>query len=53
MDLLERTLERTGPVPVLLERDQSIPSLDALLDEVSRIEAVWTRAVARHAGDER
>jgi len=47
--LLERTLEKTGPVPVLLERDQAIPPLDELLAEVRRIEAIWTRATARHA----
>lgn len=49
MALLERTLEKTGPVPVLLERDQSIPPLEELLAEVRRIEDVWERAVARHA----
>lgn len=47
--LLERTLEKTGEVPVLLERDQSIPSLDALLDEVAVIKKIWTRATARKA----
>ncbi|HVH43776.1 MAG TPA: DUF692 domain-containing protein [Labilithrix sp.] len=46
--LLERTLEKTGPVPVLLERDQSIPPLDELLAEVRRVEAIWKRATARH-----
>lgn len=49
MALLERTLEKTGPVPVLLERDQSIPPLDVLLGEVRRIEDVWHRAVAKHS----
>jgi uncharacterized protein (UPF0276 family) len=49
MALLERTLERTGPVPVLLERDQSIPPLDQLLAEVARIDEVWQRATAKHA----
>ncbi|MBX3209412.1 MAG: DUF692 domain-containing protein [Labilithrix sp.] len=49
MALLERTLAKTGPVPVLLERDQSIPPLAELLDEVRRIDAVWQRAVAKHA----
>ncbi|AKV03035.1 hypothetical protein AKJ09_09698 [Labilithrix luteola] len=47
--LLERTLEKTGPVPVLLERDQSIPPLDELLSEVARIEAIWTRATSKAA----
>ncbi len=45
--LLERVLERTGPVPVLLERDQSIPKLDVLLEEVARIDAIWKRATAK------
>lgn len=44
---LERTLRKTGPVPVLLERDQSIPPLDVLLAEVAKIDAVYQRAVAK------
>jgi uncharacterized protein (UPF0276 family) len=44
--LLERVLARTGPVPVLLERDQNIPSLDTLLAEASRIRAIWSRFAA-------
>ena len=47
--LLERTLEKTGPVPVLLERDQAIPTLDELLAEVDKIKAIWTRATAKAA----
>ena len=42
--LLERALVRTGPVPVLLERDQAIPPLPELLAEVAKIKAIWTRA---------
>lgn len=49
LQLLERTLEKTGPVPVLLERDQTIPSLDTLLAEVARLKTIWSRAIARHA----
>lgn len=45
--LLERTLERTGPVPVLLERDQAIPALGDLLAEVAKIKVIWERAVAK------
>lgn len=45
--LLERTLERTGPVPVLLERDNAIPALAVLLDEVAKIKTIWERATAR------
>lgn len=47
--LLERTLEKTGPVPVLLERDQSFPPLEVLLAEVASIKTLWERAVKRHA----
>ncbi|WP_394824628.1 DUF692 domain-containing protein [Pendulispora albinea] len=46
--LLERALARTGPVPILLERDHAIPPLDGLLAEVRRVRAVadrvWTAA---------
>lgn len=40
LSLLGRVLARTGPVPVLLERDQNIPDLDALLAEVAHIRAI-------------
>jgi uncharacterized protein len=43
LDLLEGAMKRTGPVPVVLERDQNLPSLDALLDEVARIHAIAAR----------
>lgn len=42
--LLERVLVKTGPVPVLLERDMNVPSLDELLRELATIRAVWARA---------
>ncbi len=45
--LLAHALERTGPVPVLLERDHAIPPLDALLAEVAQVRAVYDRAVAK------
>ncbi len=38
--LLGRVLARTGPVPVLLERDQNIPDLETLLEELARVRAV-------------
>ena len=44
LSLLERVLAKTGPVPVLLERDNAIPSLDALLAELATLRAIWTRA---------
>jgi uncharacterized protein (UPF0276 family) len=37
MALLERVVRRTGPVPVLLERDQNVPALQDLLVEVAKI----------------
>ena len=39
MALLGRVVARTGPVPILLERDQNIPPLDALLREMAAIRA--------------
>ncbi len=42
--LLERVLAKTGPVPVLLERDNNIPTLDDLVAEVDRIKQIWLRA---------
>jgi uncharacterized protein (UPF0276 family) len=38
--LLGRVLARTGPVPVLLERDQNIPDLENLLAELGRVRRV-------------
>jgi uncharacterized protein len=40
MALLQKVLARTGPVPIVLERDQNVPSLDGLLAEIARIRAV-------------
>ncbi len=37
--LLGRVVARTGPVPILLERDQNIPPLDVLLAEMDAIRA--------------
>jgi uncharacterized protein (UPF0276 family) len=47
-ELLEWTLERTGPMPVLLERDHNIPPLPVLLKEVGQLDAIYRRAVAQH-----
>ncbi|MFI5300777.1 MAG: DUF692 domain-containing protein, partial [Polyangiales bacterium] len=46
-ELLDWTLQRTGRVPVLLERDDDIPALPVLLDEVRRLDAIWRRAPER------
>ncbi|MCS6899421.1 MAG: DUF692 domain-containing protein [Myxococcales bacterium] len=44
--LLAWVIERTGPLPVVLERDQHIPPLDDLLDEVRTLQAAYDRALA-------
>ena len=44
--LLAWTLERIGPKPVLLERDNDVPELAVLLAEVNAIAAVYERATA-------
>ncbi|MCB9584417.1 MAG: DUF692 domain-containing protein [Polyangiaceae bacterium] len=46
-ELLEWTLERSGPRPVLLERDNDVPELPELLAEVSRLRGVYERAIDR------
>ncbi len=52
-ELLEWTLERTGPLPVLLERDNDVPALAELVGEVGRLTALYARATQcfeeRHA----
>ena len=44
-DLLDYTLRRVGPIPVLLERDNNIPSLPEVLAEVDRLSAIYDKAV--------
>jgi len=47
-ELLDYTLRRVGAVPVLLERDNDIPSLEELIAEVERLNAIYERATAAH-----
>jgi hypothetical protein len=47
LELLAWTVERTGPVPVVIERDHNVPPLDALLSEAERVEAAYRRGLAR------
>jgi hypothetical protein len=47
--LLGRVLTRTGPVPIVLERDQNVPGLDALLGELDTIRQVVETAGAQRA----
>ncbi|HEY4122559.1 MAG TPA: DUF692 domain-containing protein [Byssovorax sp.] len=39
LELLAWTVERTGPVPVVLERDHAVPEYEALLAELARVSA--------------
>jgi len=50
-DLLARVLRRTGPLPVLLERDTNIPDLRELVREVVAIRAISERST-RAASEE-
>lgn len=44
--LLAFTLEKVGPVPVLLERDNDIPPLSELMAEVAALRQIYDRAIA-------
>jgi len=46
--LLTWTIERTGPVPVVLERDHRVPPLDVLLAEVARVSAAYDAGLAAY-----
>ncbi len=48
-ELLEHTLRRMGPKPVLLERDNNIPSLDELLEELRVLRRIYERATTAWA----
>ena len=54
LELLELTVSHTGPVAVLLERDNDIPELSELLAEVATLQNVYAaglkRFEERHAG---
>jgi uncharacterized protein (UPF0276 family) len=43
--LLDYTLRRLGPVPVLLERDQNFRGFDELLSEVCRLHQIYQQAI--------
>jgi len=45
--LLEWTLSRAGPKPVLLERDDHFPAWEELCREIKRLDAITKRAVTR------
>ena len=50
-DLLDWTLRRIGPRPVLLERDNDVPPLDVLLDEVDRLDRIVREAARAEAAE--
>lgn len=47
-DLLTWTVARTGPVATLLERDNNVPELDALLVELGQVRAAYDAGVAQY-----
>ena len=47
-ELLAWTLARTGPLPVLYERDHNIPPYPELLAELRHLDAVYRAGVADH-----
>ncbi|HYP88387.1 MAG TPA: DUF692 domain-containing protein [Polyangiaceae bacterium] len=50
LELLSFTLSRSGPRPVLLERDNDVPELTELLAELDRIRGVYDAAIGGHVG---
>jgi uncharacterized protein len=53
LDLLRFTIERKGPVAVVLERDNHIPPLDALIAERARIERAYSEGLSRYRASRR
>jgi uncharacterized protein (UPF0276 family) len=48
LQLLAYTLERSGPRPVLLERDNDVPPLAELVSEVQKLRAIYESSLRRH-----
>jgi uncharacterized protein len=48
LELLAFTLKRTGPCPVLLERDNDIPPLAELVSEVQSLRAIYDASILHH-----
>jgi uncharacterized protein (UPF0276 family) len=47
LELLSWVVERTGPVPVVLERDNHVPPFDALVAERERVDQAYCRGLDR------
>ena len=45
LQLMQWVIQRTGPLPVLLERDSNIPTLDCLLEEVATVDRAYRAAL--------
>lgn len=48
--LFARVIERVGPVPTLIERDNDVPAFEVLLAEAQRAERLMTAACGARAG---
>jgi hypothetical protein len=51
-ELLSWVIERTGPLPVVLERDNNVPALDVLLDEMEQLDGAYRSGLARRGSIE-
>jgi uncharacterized protein (UPF0276 family) len=49
LELLAFTLSRSGPRPVLLERDNDVPALAELVRELDKLRAIYDAAVSSYA----
>jgi hypothetical protein len=49
LELLTSVVARTGPLPVVLERDHNVPAFSELLDEVARVRRAYELGLARRA----
>jgi uncharacterized protein (UPF0276 family) len=47
LEMLEWVIARTGPLPVILERDHHVPVFDDLLVELGRVNVAYQRGLAR------
>lgn len=51
-DLLEHTIAKTGPLPVLLERDNHVPPIEELIEEISLVRKAYEKGLLRASGAE-
>ena len=50
--LLGEVVRATGPVPIVIERDQNVPRLDSLFAEVERVRRIAARAASGASADD-